>query len=381
MTPTAAPPSPLLSNIVLFVAALRSAGIPVSIDQSAEFYTALDLVDIRSRAQVYHAARSLLLNRFENLKLFDAIFNRFWRHQAGVGQMQQKMPLAPRHKRTRQQALAVFMSQQASAADPEMDVADKSGSFSSAERLQTKPFAALSDEELETVRQLMLAMRWRVAERTTRRLTDAKRGDVLHLRKMLRSATKYGGVPLQVAYQRRKVIQRPLVLLADVSGSMERYSRLLLQFFYALNHNFKQVETFVFGTRLTRISAELKTRNIDLALAQATRHVIDWGGGTRIGDSLHAFNRDWSRRVLRRGAVIIIVSDGCDVGEVERLSAEMRFLNHRSHRLIWLNPHLGHAKYRPLASGMSAAIPFIDDFLPIYNLQSLSALAEHLENL
>jgi uncharacterized protein with von Willebrand factor type A (vWA) domain len=172
-----------------------------------------------------------------------------------------------------------------------------------------------------------------------------------------------------------------VVLLADISGSMAKYSRLLLQFFYGMSQSLRRVESFVFGTRLTRITPQLKLRNIDRALESAAAEVVDWAGGTRIGESLRSFNRDWSRRVLRRGAVVIVVSDGWERGDVETLRREMRYLAHRCHRLVWLNPLLGTPGYQPLVEGMSAALPFVDDFLPIHNLESLRALAAHLVSL
>jgi uncharacterized protein with von Willebrand factor type A (vWA) domain len=162
---------------------------------------------------------------------------------------------------------------------------------------------------------------------------------------------------------------------------MEKYTRLLLQFAYSVSRGLGQVECFVFGTRLSRITPQLRTKNIDRALNEVAENVFDWSGGTRIGESLHAFNRQWSKRVLRRGAIVLIISDGWERGDVSTLRQEMRYLQHRCYRLIWLNPLLGQTTYQPLVEGMAAALPFIDDFLPIHNLQSLEALGEHLARL
>jgi uncharacterized protein len=169
------------------------------------------------------------------------------------------------------------------------------------------------------------------------------------------------------------------VLIADISGSMERYARLLLQFFYSVARRLDKVECFVFGTRLTRITQQMRLRNIDAAIDEAAREIVDWAGGTRIGESLQHFNRQWARRVLGRGAVVLLVSDGWDQGPTENLAREMRSLQRRCHRLLWLNPLLGAHEYQPRVAGMAAALPYIDDFLPIHNLQSLHALAERLE--
>jgi uncharacterized protein with von Willebrand factor type A (vWA) domain len=162
---------------------------------------------------------------------------------------------------------------------------------------------------------------------------------------------------------------------------MEKYSRLMLQFFYSVTHRFRNVESFVFGTRLTRLTGQLRLRNIDRAIEGAGSEVVDWSGGTRIGDSLKTFNRQWGRRVLHRGAIVIIISDGWDRGDVSLLRQEMRSLNRRCYRLIWLNPLLGTQGYQPLVAGMTAALPFVDDFLPIHNLQSLLFLSAYLGKL
>lgn len=377
-------PGYFLENALTFTRLLRQAGLPVSPEQSIDFVRALTLIDIGDRDQVYHAARGLLVTRYEHLRLFETLFNRFWRAPSQRSlHAGQKAPLAPRHKRPprTQFTIMTYMAYKARANDPEIEVSDKSQTYSGAEVLQRKDFSAMTPEELETIKQLMQQMRWQISLRRTRRRVPDRQGSTLALRQALRSATKYGGVPLDLAWQRRKVKQRPFILIADISGSMEKYARLMLQFFYGVSHSLRDVECFVFGTRLTRITNQLKLKNIDRAVDEATREVVDWAGGTRIGDSLRTFNRQWSRRVLRRGAITLIVSDGWERGDVSVLRQEMRYLQHRSHRLIWLNPLLGKQSYQPLVEGMAGALPYVDDFLPVHNLQSLSALSEHLGKL
>lgn len=379
MTSTTAP---FLENILLFPRILRRAGLPISPEQSLDFAQALTLVEVGDREQVYHAARSLLVTRREHLDLFTLLFNRFWRTLNSHTPSRQTMPRAPRHRRREQTIpLLTLLAQKAGRNLPEIDVADKTGTYSPAEQLQHKDFSQMSAEELANVKRLIQEMRWPAMQRRTRRRVPGRQGQILDVRRVLRSATKYGGVPLNLSWQQRKVKQRPLVLLADISGSMDKYARLVLQFFYSASHSFKEVECFVFGTRLTRITAQLRLKNIDLAIQEAAGEVQDWAGGTRIGDSLHTFNQRWARRVLHRGAVVIVVSDGWDRGEPGRLRREMRYLQHRCHRLIWLNPLMGKPTYQPLVEGMAAARPYIDDFLPIHNLQSLTALAERLGQL
>ncbi len=371
-----------LENLLLFTNLLRQAGFAISPQQNVELAQALTLVDIGSREQVHHAARCLLVTRREQMNLFDAIFNQFWRNPGHGRTQPQKAPIAPRHKRQNQQFnIVTYMAYKAQQADQEVEVVDKSESYSHAELLQQKLFSEMSPEELQTIKRLIQEMRWQAIQRQTRRRVPDKNGNTLRLRQVMRTAVRTGGVPLQLSWQSRKIKQRPLVLIADVSGSMEKYGRLLLQFFYSVSHSFGQVECFVFGTRLTRITHQLKLKNIDRAVDEAAGDVVDWSGGTRIGESLRTFNRQWGRRVLRRGAVVLIVSDGWERGDVSVLRQEMRYLQARSHRLIWLNPLLGRAGYQPLVEGMAAALPHIDDFLPVHNLQSLTKLSHHLGKL
>jgi uncharacterized protein with von Willebrand factor type A (vWA) domain len=234
---------------------------------------------------------------------------------------------------------------------------------------------------LELIKQFIQDMSWQVILRRTRRGVPDQNGNRIHLRRVLRSTMKYGGVSVDLFWQSRKYKQRPFVLLADISGSMERYARLVLQFFYSVSHKLRDVECFVFGTRLTRITPQLRLKNIDRAVNEAAYEIVDWSGGTRIGESLQTFNHHWGRRVLRRGAIVIIVSDGWERGDVSILRREMHYLQRRCYRLIWLNPLSGKPTYQPLVEGMAAALPAVDDFLPIHNLQSLIALSEHLSRL
>lgn len=348
------------------------------------FVQGLALIDIGQREQVYYTARALLLTRQEHLALFTAIFNRFWRIEtSGQNSRGQKRPLAPRHevKRPEQFTIVTYMAYKARHFDQEVDVGDKSGTFSNTELLQRKDFSLLTPEELATVKTLLTQLRWPMSQRLTRRWQADRHGRSLDLRQIGQRAAQRGGVPLELVHRRRKIKPRPLVLLADISGSMEKYARLTLQFFYSLTHSLPTVETFVFGTRLTRITPQLKVKNIDRAIDQAAGEVVDWAGGTRIGESLAAFNRQWSRRVLRRGAVVLIISDGWEQGNPEQLRSALRYLQGRCHRLIWLNPLSGKAGYQPTVEGMAAALPYLDDFLPIDNLQSLQQLATHLAKL
>jgi uncharacterized protein with von Willebrand factor type A (vWA) domain len=373
-----------LENIISFIDMLRGAGIPVSSEQSIDCCRALALVNIGDRDQVYYAARGTLITRVEHMRLFNVLFTRFWRkHTASdeIGHGQQA-PLAPRHERRPHRPLLIsYMARKAQENDPEIDVMDKSGTYSEIEILQRKDFSSMTDEELQTVKNLMQSLRWKASLRETRRYVSDNKGQQLHMRRVISSAVKHGGIPIQLTWQKRKIKQRPIVLLADISGSMEKYSRLALQFFYCMSHSLKDVECFVFGTRLTRITGAFRLKNIDRALTETGHGVIDWSGGTRIGDSLQRFNQQWSRRILGRGAIVLVVSDGWERGDVSVLKKEMRYLQLRCHRLIWLNPLLGKTTYKPLVEGMATALRYVDDFLPIHNLQSLEALSKRLTDL
>lgn len=371
-------------NVVGFGRILRRAGLPISSGQTADFLRALDHIDIGVRDQVFHAGRSLLVRRREDLKVYDTAFELYWSADTGKSRPRgQTAPVAPRHdpRRHERLALAMFMASPASENDPSIDMADRSETYSSIEVIGRKHFSDMTPEELVRVKRLIAEMKWSVARRRTRRWKADRKGASFDLRKSLRDATKYGGVPVRLRRRRRKVKDRPVIVLADISGSMEQVSRLVLQFFYAMSRSLDDVEFFVFGTRLTRITSQLKIRNIDRAIEEASREVVDWGGGTRIGESLQTFNKQWSRRLLRRGAVVVVVSDGCDRGDAELLRRQMRYVKHRCHRLIWLNPLLGGRDYRPLVMGMATALEHVDMFLPIHNLQSLDQLAEALSSM
>jgi uncharacterized protein with von Willebrand factor type A (vWA) domain len=228
---------------------------------------------------------------------------------------------------------------------------------------------------------MIAALVWQLGERKTRR-GEPGRSRLLDLRRTIRRSLKTGGEVLDWARRAPKRKPRPLVILADISGSMERYTRLLLHFIYSVTAGLDQpVEAFVFSTRLTRITRELRGRDVDRALREVSRAVSDWSGGTRIGAALKAFNFEWGRRVLGRGAIVLLISDGWDRGDVDLLKREMARLQRSCHRLIWLNPLLGSPAYEPLTRGMQAALPYIDDFLPVHNLASLEDLAERLTEL
>lgn len=368
-------------SVVAFTRALRIAGIAVGVDQSESFGRALLLVDATARRDFYLAARATLVSRREDLPLFDAIFGSFWSEGRTPSARGQKVPWAPRHDQVPRTAFAAYMAQKARSEDPDVEVPELAKAASALELLQRKEFAQLTAEELRSVERALRELRFEPALRVTRRRVPSRRGKTLDLRRALRAASRHDGAVLALPKRRRKVKRRPLVVVADISGSMEIYSRILLQFVHGLTRILRLTETFVFATRLTCITSQLRMRNIDEALEHAAAAIVDFAGGTRIAESLRTFNRLHARRVLRRGAVLLLVSDGWETGDLGLLQAEMRRLRSFCHRLIWLNPLLGRSTYRPLASGMSIALEHVDDFLPVHSLQSLQELATHLARL
>jgi len=368
-----------LATLVRFGRQLRRAGLAVSVAQLEACARAFEWLDPSSRDHVHCAARATLLTRREDVPLFERIFAEFWLGHSDAAGV--PAPLAPRHPRTAQPALATLLAERALASDPELEVQDRSHTASDDEALRHKDFSALSAAELAELRRLIERQHWQFATRVTRRTRPERGGPELDLRRVAARAARSGGVLLELPRRAPKIKQRPLVILGDVSGSMELYTRVLLQFFHALQQEFVSVESFVFATRLTRITHELTLRQVDRALEQVSASVQDFASGTRIGQSLHEFNSAWGGRVLGRGAVVLIVSDGWERAGAEVLQKEMRILRERCQRLIWLNPRLGQPSYEPRVAGIAAALPFVDDFLACHNLQSLRALSDHLARL
>jgi uncharacterized protein len=367
----------IVRDVVGFARALRAAGLSVGVDQSASFAQALALLDPLDRHDVYLAARSTLVFRREDLTVFDDVFAAYF---DGRPARPQSAPLAPRHDRAdfMRTALVAYMAERADPHGPETDVPETAKGASPHEQLQRKDFAACTPAELDALARAMRELRLDVALRASHRFVRARRGHRLDLRRAVRQAARHAGAAFALPHRRRKLKPRPLVVLADISGSMELYTRILLLFLHGLARRHPRTETFVFGTRLTRITSALQLRSVDAALDRATRDVVDMAGGTRIGDALHVFDRAHARRVLGRGAIAMIISDGWETGDLARLDDELRRLAARAHRLVWLNPMLGQAGYEPRVRGMAAALAHVDDFLPIHNLTSLRDLSEHL---
>src|SRR5258707_186897 len=250
--------------------------------------------------------------------------------------------------------------------------------YSAIEVLRKKDFESFTWDEVQEAKKLMAEMRWNLGQRPTRRKRPARRGSYPDMRRIVRRNLKYGAELLELTWREIRYKPRPLVIVCDISGSMSLYSRLLLHFIHTISNGLMNVEAFVFGTRLTRITRQLKKRDVVDAVRDVLKSGQDWPGGTGKGDALHYFNRKGARRVLGRGAVVLVISDGWDRGDSGVLEVEMDRLQQNCHRLIWLNPLLGSPDYRPLTIGMKTALPYIDNFLPVHNLDSLISLGNLL---
>ena len=377
----------LLHNLLHFTRLLHRLGLDVQAGRAREVAAALAHVDVGRRADFYHTLRSLLIHRADDLAVFDEAFRAFWRRPHGDWTEKDLSAMGEK----RRSGAPEYESEA-----PESNAEGEGGehrtsyqvermavlSYSNRESLYAKDFEQFTEDELTAAQRMMADLDWDLGARTSRRWTPG-RGPALDLRRAVRANMRYGGELIDLPERRRKTKRRPLILLCDVSGSMERYSRMLLHFVHALTGGGRlgRVESFVFATRLTRVTRELVARKAEVAVPRLPRTIADFGGGTRIGDAVRTFNVEWARRVRGQGPVALLISDGWDRGEPERLRTELARLQRSCHRLIWLNPLLGSPDYVPLTRGMQAALPCIDDFLPVHNLASLEALARHLNGL
>src|SRR5499427_5074892 len=362
-------PRDLTRAMLTFGGVLRASGLPVTTPEVMDAVRALEVIDVSNRDEVYLALRSVLVSRVEELPAFDRCFENFWRFQADQGQgldgLVANVPptlAGDEHggdspSTTEKQAqIALDDWEGGEAADDEpVEVPG----LSDREVLMEQDFSTFPVEQLDEVARLTVLIAKRLARRISRRRKPTRKGGVIELRRRAR--------------RRRKV---RLVLLCDVSGSMDLYSRFLLQFLYALQNVFGRVETFTFATRLTRVTELLRGPSYKQALRRLTE-VRDWSGGTRIGEAIREFNQGWGHLVDRR-TIVLILSDGWDTGEPEVLAQEMLTLKRRAGRVLWLNPLLGNPSYEPLTRGMAAALPLIDHFAAAHNLSSLRELATHL---
>jgi uncharacterized protein with von Willebrand factor type A (vWA) domain len=378
---------PALDRLVGFGRYLRARGLPVGTGRILWFCRAAAILDPFDRADLRLAARATLVSRPEDFPLLDAAFDRYFgpagpepgpevppRSRVPEAGRRGERPAEESPRPVRRTGWSVAGGEEETEGETSIPVV-----ASEVEVLRRKDFAELTEEErraaLERMRRLALVP----PLRPSRRLRPARVGPRFDLRRTLRRSLRTEGEPFHRAWRRRRTRRRPLVLILDVSGSMSAYSRPLVEFAHAAAQRGRRVEVFCFGTRLTRITRQLRARDPGEALRAVGRTVVDWDGGTRIGESLRELLEEWGSRAALRGSVVVLCSDGLERGDPDLLARQMARLSRLAHRVVWLNPLKGSPRYEPLARGMAASLPHIDAFLPGHNLASLEALAEAIE--
>ena len=357
---------------VAFTRVLRGAGLNVPTSSTIAFGEAIACTGIEDRDTTYWAGRATLVRRPEDHELYDRAFAVFWEHaHADDLTVLEEQPL--------EITLAVDNEQDEGEQPETADASDDPVvelRFSATEVLRHKDFGDYSADELVEAQQLMSRLRFVGAPRRALRLTAADaRTDTPDLRRTVRAAMRAGGEPMRRHYRTQSTRRRRLVLLLDVSGSMEPYARALIRFVHAAVAGRQKVEAFALGTRLTRITRELSSRDPDDALRRASLRVLDYGGGTRLGDDLKTFNDEWGQRGMARGAIVVILSDGWDRGDPEVLDEQMARLHRAAHKVVWVNPLKVTPGYAPLARGMAAALPHVDAFVEGHSLDAMERLA------
>ena len=367
------PGSVLTRNWLHFGRILRGLGFDAGPARMLPFLSALTVIDLARFDDLRTVVRIHFARRREELAILDGALAAFLGRGATV---EPEVPATGSHRAeeagmisTTGRQLKVLDDMEMGAEAEEQEIA----SYSRGELLRQKDFDALDDAEMAEVRRLIRMMRLPAGLTRSRRMQPGGR-ERLDMRRLLRRSLRYDGELLVFSWKSRSLRPRPLVLLCDISGSMERYTRLLLNFVYALKSASGRVEAFVFATRLTRITRMLRHHDVDAALNRVAASVEDWSGGTRIGEAIETFNRRYARRVLTRGATVAIISDGWDRGDADQMRRAIAHLQRSCPRLIWMNPLMGAPGYEPLTLGLQTALPFVDDFLPAHNLANLEAL-------
>ena len=343
-----------VDNLIGFARSLRAAGLTIGTDRILTLTDALRHVDLGSREDVRAAFRAILVQRHEDIAAFEHVFDTFGSAPAGRNQ-------SPEEAAISKETLIIR-------------------TWTDLDRLANRDFAELTRDEQSMVEAALERLAWDADEHRTRRWAPG-RGHRIDLRRALARSLRTAGEITSLPKQQRRTRPRPIVLLCDVSGSMELYTRTLLLFAHGLTRRRHDVEAFLFATRLTRITNELRAPKPDAAMGAVSRAVQDWSGGTRIGDALRVFHQRWRRRMLHSSSIVIVISDGWDRGDPRVLREEVARLQRSCHRLIWLNPLIGTIDYAPLTRGLQAALPFVDDFLPVRTLRDVRDLALHLAGL
>ncbi len=380
-------PGRFLANIMHFGRCLRAAGLPVGPGKVIEAIKAVEAIGIGTREDFYWTLHAVFVNRRDQRELFDQAFHIFWRKPDLLEKMMQLLlptietdeaPEPNEVSRRLSEALGPQkqpgQGEEPEGAEDQTIELDATLTFSEREILQSKDFEDMSADEIERAKRAIKNMRLPIMAVPTRRFSPHANGPKVDMRRTLRQSLRGGGASIDLARKVRKKRHPPLVILADISGSMDRYSRMLVHFMHAITNDRDRVFSFVFGTRLTNVTRQLRYRDVDIALSKVGELVEDWSGGTRIGHCLDDFNRNWSRRVLGQGALVLLITDGLDRDAGEGLEAAMERLQKSCKRLIWLNPLMRFDGYAPTATGARAIVKHVDDFRTVHNLASLEDL-------
>jgi len=385
-------PGRLAENVVHFARVLRTAGVPVGTDRVLLALQALRVAGIESRRDFHATLIACLIDRAEHRLLFDQAFHIFWKDPDLLGQMLRLLLPHVKDKagaaalpENRRLGEALFGHDAARPPEPAAAERIEMGahlSWSEREQLRKADFDTMTTAEWHAAKNMLKEVQPFLARRATRRYAPARRGARIDLRALLRDAARHGGDIAELPRRRRRTRPEPLVVIVDISGSMSRYSRMFLHFLHALvggahAANYR-TQAFVFGTRLTAITRQLKSRDPDVAVAGVVQAVDDWSGGTRIAHAVREFNVRWARRVLSGSPTVLMATDGLEHGDTELLSAEMQRLSKSCRRLVWLNPLLRYDAFEPKARGIRAMLPHVDQFLPVHNIDSLRNLARLL---
>ncbi len=372
----------LLDQIIRFSRQLHDAGINVNLTNLIDLFSCIKHIDISNPDDFYAANRATLISSQYDLALFDQLYKTFWYGE----QINEKIKKEPTDKDfdelnslEKDQQREIKQEEQVSNSDrPEIPQAYRQVSYSPKEYLMKKDLGLMSPEELEQTRRLIAELITIIANVQNRRRRKSHKGHELYFREMLRRNASHGSDGMEILFRKKRTKKTRLMLLCDVSGSMEQYSRFLIHIIYAMHQELSQLDVAVFSTHMTMITDCLNTDNIEDSLDKVTKTTIDWAGGTDIGQCLHEFNHHLSREISSSRTIIVILSDGWDRGNATIMAEEMKQLHNHAYRILWLNPLLGHNEYQPLCQGMQTALPYIDHFMPAHNLDSFARLIKQL---
>jgi uncharacterized protein with von Willebrand factor type A (vWA) domain len=378
-----------LPNLMAFGRALKQLGVKVSLSQVMDASRAVEFVDLADKEDFRALLRSNLISEKEDFPAFDMLFDCFWREQSYERVPMETLEIqgtpteSGAQEGGEEEGLEEAVAETAATENLPLENLDEFSvpTYSPQELLNRKDFSEMGVEESRAIARAILLIATKIATQISRRKKLGRKGNVVDPRWTMRRNMKYGGEIIDLVNRKRRIKKTRVVLLCDVSGSMDCYSRFLIQFMYGLQNELWGVETFVFSTSLSRITHLIRTKDIANALEKISGSILGWSGGTNIGRSLHTFNRNFAPSLVTHRTVVVIISDGWDRGDVSLLEREMQDLKRRCKKIIWLNPLLASENYEPLCKGMQAALPYLDLFLSVHNVNSLIALGRTLQKM